>query len=67
MKKLRAPRHKWIKQPEFRSDKCEHCGAIRYWDAEFNSIMYRRGDNSGPYYFTPSCKFVMATDVSIKM
>ena len=64
---MKRPRHSWIKQEGFRADKCSSCGCLRYWDTGFNSIMYRRGNGDGPYYFTPSCKFVMITDIPIKM
>jgi hypothetical protein len=69
--KNKPPRHSWIEQDGFRVDKCEHCGTIRYWDDVYRRIMYKKEISEGVYgpalYWAPSCKFVLATDIPIKM
>jgi len=67
LKTMKHPRHNWIQQDGFRVDKCEHCGTTHKWDQGFQRIMYFREHDNVPLYWAPSCKFVMITDVKIKM
>jgi hypothetical protein len=65
------PRHSWWQQDGFRVEKCEYCGALRYWDSGYARIMYKKELAENVYgpalYYTPTCKFVIATDIPIKM
>jgi len=54
-------RHKWIPQDGFRTDKCEYCGLIRYWDDQFKRLMYKTKWKIW-YYELPPCKRIMHCD-----
>ena len=54
-------RHKWMPQDGFRIHVCEHCGVIRYWDAEFQRLMYKTKWKIW-YYEMPECKRTMHCD-----
>ena len=54
-------RHKWMPQDGFRIHVCEHCGVIRYWDGEFQRLMYKTKWKIW-YYEMPECKRIMHCD-----
>jgi hypothetical protein len=64
---MKHPRHSWIEQGGFRVDKCEHCGCTRKWDDGFKRMVYYKENGAGPFFWAPICKFVMITDIPIKM
>lgn len=52
MKKIR---HKWkqLYCERARTHKCEKCGCVKYWDFDYNCVMYKWGTNIT--YRAPSC------------
>jgi len=64
---MKHPRHSWIQQDGFRVDKCEHCGCTRKWDDGWKRVIYLPEKSIGVLLWAPSCKFVMITDIPIKV
>lgn len=58
----RLIRHRWMKQPGFKIDKCSICGCVRVWVPVYGSIMYRKSILTGLSFFKPECKSTFLND-----
>jgi hypothetical protein len=59
-------RHVWKEQEGFRRDKCQDCGALRYWDQGFQRIVYMAGNGTGPFFWAPTCISNVTTKIEPK-
>jgi formate-dependent nitrite reductase cytochrome c552 subunit len=46
-------RHKWIKRDGFRTHQCEKCKVYRYWDSDYQRLMFKWGRNIA--FTSPTC------------
>lgn len=54
---MRINRHRWKRQPGFKTWECEKCHAVKHWDTVLERMIYTK--HGKQTYHTPPCNSII--------